>query len=101
MPEPLTSSKPALSPARPFPWTCPKCQHKEVWRVTIPYECARLHEGLPITVVVQRFSVPRCNNCGELIFDYDAELQIDQAYQAVTSGLTSAKNGLGAKSGQA
>lgn len=34
-----------LPPARPFPWHCPKCRRKEVRRVTIPYQCERLHEG--------------------------------------------------------
>ncbi len=88
MSEPLTSSGPAQKPARPFPWTCPKCRRKEVRRVTMPYECQRLYNGQPITVVLENFSVPRCNNCGELIFDYEAEEQIKRAYEAQTSRLS-------------
>ena len=66
---------------RAFPWFCPHCRRKEVRRATISYECPRVFNGQPITVVLPRLSVPRCDNCGELIFDYEAEEQINQAYQ--------------------
>ena len=81
MSEPMSSEGPAQTPARPFPWFCPKCRRKEVRRVKIPYQCERRHEGQLITVVVPNLSVPRCGHCGELIFDYEAEEQIKQAYE--------------------
>jgi hypothetical protein len=79
--EPLTSPGPAETPARPFPWFCPNCRRQEVRRATIPYQCERLHEGQPTTVVLENFSVPRCDNCGELVFDYEAEEQINRAFE--------------------
>jgi hypothetical protein len=79
MPEPLTSEGPAQTPARPFPWFCPKCRRKEVRRVTIPYECQRIQNGQPIRVRLASFSVPQCANCAELVFDYEAEQQIKHA----------------------
>jgi hypothetical protein len=73
----------AASPtARPFPWNCPKCRRKEVRRVMIPYQCELVHEGRPITVILPNLGVPRCNNCGELVFDYEADDQINQAFEA-------------------
>ena len=84
MPEPLTSPEPAHTPARPFPWYCPRCRHKAVRRATIPYQCERLHNGRPIIVSVANLSVPKCDNGGELVFDYDAEEQINRACEALT-----------------
>jgi hypothetical protein len=84
MPEPLTSPGPTQTPVRPFPWFCPRCRRQEVRRTTIRYECSRSYNGQPITVVLANLVVPRCDNCGELVFDYDAEHQINLAYQAQT-----------------
>ena len=50
----------------------------------MPYECQRLHNGKPITLVLAALAVPRCDNCGELVFDYDAEDQINRAYELQT-----------------
>ena len=78
MSEPISSR----GPARPFPWVCPKCRRKEVRRATIPYHCQRHHNGASVTVAVPNLSVPRCDHCGELVFDYEAEDQIKQACEA-------------------
>jgi hypothetical protein len=80
------SSPMAPTPARPFPWYCPRCREKEVRRETIPYQCERVVNGQPITVKVAQLAVPRCGNCGELVFDYAAEGQINQACLAATGG---------------
>ena len=63
---------------RPFPWLCPRCHHKEVRRTTISYQCERFINGRDVTVEVADLAVPKCGNCGELVFDYVAEEQIDQ-----------------------
>ena len=62
---------------RPFPWYCPKCRKKDVWREVIRYECQRLSEGRFVDVLVPDLAVPRCRSCGELILDYAAESQIN------------------------
>jgi len=62
-------------PARPFPWFCPKCRQQEVRRVTMPYQCERMHNGRPL----ENLSVPCCGNCGELVFDYEADQQLNRA----------------------
>src|SRR6266849_8175051 len=87
MPEPLTSPESVPTRQRPFPWFCPRCRRKEVRLATIPYQCPRLYRGQPITVVVSNLAVPRCDNCGELIFDYQAEEQINRAFQAQTKAI--------------
>jgi hypothetical protein len=55
-----------------------------VWRETIAYECQRDFRGQPVTIVLADLAVPKCRNCGELVFDYLAEEQINRAYKART-----------------
>jgi hypothetical protein len=88
---------PVPQPARPFPWFCPKCRRKEVRRVTVPYQCQRLHNGQPITVILTALAVPRCDNCGELVFDYEAEEQIGRAYQEQIQALAAQDRANGAR----
>jgi hypothetical protein len=85
---------------RSFPWYCPRCRRKEVRRAVIPYQCPRIYNGQPITVNVAELAVPRCGHCGELVFDYEAERQINDAYQAQTQALDNA-NGSNETSGLA
>jgi hypothetical protein len=67
---------------RAFPWFCPKCRQKEVRPATIPYHAERLWDGHVIAVDIPELEVPKCTNCGELVFNYTAEEQILQAVQA-------------------
>jgi len=55
--------------------------------VTIPYQCERFYNGQPVTVVLSALNVPKCGNCGELVFTYDTEEQINLAYRAQTAVL--------------
>lgn len=64
---------------KPFPWRCPKCRQLTVTRVTMPYSCQRTHNGRAVTVDVPNLVVPRCSNCGEVVFDYSADEQIRAA----------------------
>src|SRR6202048_2472406 len=92
MPEPIIQTVPVHTQGRPFPWFCPNCRCKEVCPVTIPYECQRFHNGQPITVVLSALVVPKCGHCGELVFTYDTEEQINLAYQAQTDALGNGAN---------
>jgi hypothetical protein len=86
MPEPVLSSEPDASPVRPvrpFPWHCPRCGRKEVNRTVISYQCQRLYQGQPIMVSISDLAVPKCGHCGELVFDYLAEQQIDRAFHSL------------------
>jgi len=78
---------------RPFPWFCPRCRKRDVWEDTIPYRTQRVHEGQTLIVDVPNLTVPRCRNCGELVFNYPAEEQIRKALEtrvaaAATNGVT-------------
>lgn len=71
---------------RPFPWYCPRCRKKDVWRDVIRYQCQRVSLGQTVDVVVPDLAVPRCRSCDELVFDYTAEEQIN-AQTATTARL--------------
>jgi len=64
-----------------FPWRCPKCRQPTVNRVTITYRRQRTHNGRVVTVEVPNLAIPRCSNCGEVVFDYAAAEQIRTALQ--------------------
>jgi hypothetical protein len=66
---------------RPFPWRCPRCRKKAVRRAAIAYQCQRKHQGTTVTVSVPALAVPQCAECGELVFDYVAEAQINDAFR--------------------
>jgi hypothetical protein len=88
MSEPTPSGNGADIPERPFPWRCPRCRKKAVRRAAVAYQCQRKHQGATVTVAVPALAVPQCAECGELVFDYVAEAQINDAYrQLVDAGM--------------
>lgn len=91
MPEPSTHHGTASASARPFPWFCPNCRRKEVRRTHIRYQCELQYQGRPVTVALDQLAVPQCAHCGELVFDYEADEQINQAYRAQTGALAAAQ----------
>jgi predicted RNA-binding Zn-ribbon protein involved in translation (DUF1610 family) len=100
MSEPSTDLATVHVQGRPFPWFCPNCRRQEVRRVTIPYECQRFDNGQPITVVLSALEVPRCEKCGELVFTYETEEQINKAFRAqidAPRNAMSPTNGVAAK----
>ena len=88
MPEPLLSGNQQAT-ARPFPWICPKCRKKEVRPAAISYQAERLHKGKLAAVTIPHLTVPKCANCGELVFNYAADEQIIAAIHAHVAGISS------------
>jgi hypothetical protein len=80
MSELLEPKESLRSAGRPFPWFCPRCRRQEVWRDSIAYQFQRNHLGQRVTIAVSNLAVPKCRNCGELVFDYLAEQQLNQAF---------------------
>ena len=79
---------------RPFPWFCPHCRKKEVRRTSISYQCQRLHNGQTKTLNIPEIAVPRCTNCGQIVFDYVAEEQIKKAMEELVEKTTMPLNGV-------
>jgi DNA-binding transcriptional regulator YiaG len=66
---------------RPFPWPCPRCGKKAVWPVIMPYQSKFWYEDQLYLVDTPRLNVPRCSECGELLFDNWADEQINRAFR--------------------
>jgi predicted nucleic-acid-binding Zn-ribbon protein len=86
MPEYNAENGAQQSGGRPFPWHCPRCRKKEVRPATIPYCAERLSDGKVITVNVPDLIVPKCDHCGELVFNYTAEEQILKTLEGQRQG---------------
>jgi hypothetical protein len=64
---------------RPIPWCCPECGKKEVRLATVSHASQIKHDGRSYVVEVPRLRLPRCEACGELMFDNAADEQIAHA----------------------
>jgi DNA-binding transcriptional regulator YiaG len=82
MPEQLQQSASRTAGDRPFPWRCPKCLQKTVYPVVMPYRAQASHDGRLYRLDLPDLRVPKCSNCGELVFGNDADDQITQALRA-------------------
>jgi putative zinc finger/helix-turn-helix YgiT family protein len=78
-PEPSKLRDDASRKGRPFPWRCPECGKKEVRLASVTHTSEIKHEGRLYAVEVPKLRVPRCEACGELVFDNAADEQIAQA----------------------
>jgi len=78
-PEETNTPETPRSEGKPFPWRCPECGKKEVRPATVRHTSQIKHDGRLYTVEVPSLLVPRCNGCGELVFDNVADEQIARA----------------------
>lgn len=79
--KPRTATQPDAPPSRakPFPWRCPECGKQEVHAAQVAYTAEIKHDGRLCTVEIPDLSVPRCDACGELVFDTRADEQVARA----------------------
>src|SRR5262245_47037101 len=88
MPETTAQALAERPEGRPFPWPCARCRRKAVWPVIMPYQSRMKYEDQQYIVDTPRLNIPRCSECGELVFDNWADEQIDLAFRAQVSLLT-------------
>ena len=94
----MTKTRGARGPGdRPFPWRCPNCLRKDVRPVVMPYTARVRHDGLEYAIELPAMEVPKCQNCGELLFGNRAGEQIDDALRAHLRLLTPAQIRAGRK----
>ncbi|MEX2561015.1 MAG: type II TA system antitoxin MqsA family protein [Pirellulales bacterium] len=67
---------------RPFPWRCGTCDELQVYRTPTLYKTAIKYEGRPYEVEIPDLELPKCRQCGEVVFDNFAGWQIDRALRA-------------------
>jgi DNA-binding transcriptional regulator YiaG len=67
---------------RPFPWRCPNCRQKEVYRSPHPYEAEVKHDGRVYKLSLPSLQAPKCRACGEVLFDDAVDEQVNEALRA-------------------
>ena len=77
--EPVKQRDSANPKCRPFPWQCPECKKKDVRLAVVAHTSQVKHDGRLYVVEIPKLRVPRCEACGEMVFDNAADEQIAQA----------------------
>jgi putative zinc finger/helix-turn-helix YgiT family protein len=67
---------------RPFPWLCANCLHEEVHPATFAYPAKVKHDGREYEIAIPEFTVPKCRNCGQLVFSVHADEQVSRALRS-------------------
>ena len=66
----------AKDKVRPFPWTCPRCLQEQVFSTVVPYRAQGRRNGQLVTADIPALKIPKCTNCGELLFTESGDQQI-------------------------
>jgi len=67
--------------SKPFPWWCVGCKLKEVYRSSISYQTDIPFKSKTYKISISNLSIPKCCNCSHVIFDFEADDQIDRAFR--------------------
>lgn len=76
---------------RQYPMRCAECGEKGVRPATIEYTVQKAHDGRIYPLHIPALRVLRCGNCGEVLFDRDADEQISTALRFELRLLTPAQ----------
>jgi putative zinc finger/helix-turn-helix YgiT family protein len=63
---------------KPFPWKCGHCRSRSVRPASIEYTADFEHDGREYALKIPGLSVLRCENCGEVLLDDDANRRISE-----------------------
>src|SRR5205085_1019274 len=73
---------------RAFSRKCGKCRQRAVELASVPYAVQFDYEGQKVTVSIPLLTLPRCNNCGTIALDEEANRQISAAFRDLIGLLT-------------
>src|SRR6187401_3532944 len=68
--------------AKPYPWRCPRCLEKAVSLVAMPYRAKGSHDGRAFEIEIPEVRIPKCSQCGELVFSNSVDEQITHALRS-------------------
>jgi putative zinc finger/helix-turn-helix YgiT family protein len=66
---------------RAFSKKCGKCRQRMVELATVPYTVQIDHDGRKYNIAIPELIVPRCENCGTIVLDVEADRQISAAFR--------------------
>jgi putative zinc finger/helix-turn-helix YgiT family protein len=76
---------------KPYPWKCGQCGERTVRPATIDYSTSIEHDGQTYEVRVPQLQVARCETCGGIVLDDEANERISEAFRAQLGLLTPAQ----------
>ncbi len=66
--------------SKPFPRRCPDCGQRTLQPAIISHESSIRYEGRLHSIALVDLRVPQCDRCGSIVFDNDADAQIQSAF---------------------
>ncbi|MBI1899629.1 MAG: type II toxin-antitoxin system MqsA family antitoxin [Planctomycetia bacterium] len=92
---PMSNSESTLSSEqrgpKPYPWKCGRCRKRAVNPAVREYSTEAEHDGRAYVVTVRDLVVSRCDNCGAIVLDDDANRRISDALRGQIGVLTPAE----------
>lgn len=73
---------------KPFPWKCGTCRQRSLIPTVLDYQAEIAHDGRSYTLNLPALNVFRCEQCGAIVLDDDADKKISDALRAA-AGLLS------------
>jgi putative zinc finger/helix-turn-helix YgiT family protein len=73
---------------KPFPWKCGTCRNRGLQPVVLDYAAEIGHDGRAYQVTVPALSVLRCEQCGAIVLNEEADRRISEALRTA-AGLLS------------
>lgn len=67
---------------KPFPWKCGTCRQRGLAPAAIDYQTEVAHDGRAYTLVLAGLKVLRCDQCGAVVLDDEADERISRALRA-------------------
>lgn len=67
---------------KPFPWQCPKCEAVAIRESTIEYSVEGKHDNKPFAFTIASLHAPKCDVCGEVVFDDTSHSQISESIRS-------------------
>lgn len=64
---------------KPFPWKCGTCRERGLVPATIDYQPEVTHDGRTYRIILPALSVLRCNRCGAIVLDDEADDKVSDA----------------------
>lgn len=76
---------------KPYPWKCAQCRQRTVNPETVDYSTTIEHDGRTYEIHVPQLPVARCETCGDIVLDDEANERISDAIRSQLGVLTPAQ----------
>lgn len=76
---------------KPYPWKCGRCRQRAVKPAIVDYSTTIEQDGRTYEVAVPQLPVARCETCGDIVLDDEANERISETFRALLALLTPAQ----------